>query len=66
MDISKMLQEPYAEGIIEGIQLMKRRMEIAAETKTPIHINNKAYFVQDDIDHLEEMLVDIPFDKSVR
>lgn len=35
MDISKMLQETYAEGIIEGIQLMKRRMEIAAETNMP-------------------------------
>ena len=63
MDEIQMLKEIYAEGIkegiLEGLRLMEQRMILAAKNGTPIDIEGRAYFVQDDMDHLEEIFTKI-------
>ena len=63
MDEIQMLKEIYAEGIkegiLEGIRLMEKRMILAAEKGTPIDVEGRAYFIQDDMDHLKEIFAEI-------
>lgn len=63
MDEIQLLKEIYAEGvkegILEGIRLMEKRMILAAENGTPIDVDGRAYFIQDDMDHLKEIFAEI-------
>lgn len=63
MDEIQMLKEIYAEGIkegiLEGVRLMEQRMILAAKNGTPIDVDGRAYFVQDDIDHLKKIFAEI-------
>ena len=63
MDEIQMLKEIYAEGIKEGIlegaRLMEQRMILAAKNGTPIDVDGRAYFVQDDIGHLKKIFAEI-------
>ena len=63
MDEIQMLKEIYAEaikeGILEGVRLMERRMILAAKNETPIDVDGRAYFIQDDMEHLKEIFAEI-------
>lgn len=63
MDEIQMLKEIYAEGvkegILEGVRLMEQRMLLAAGNGTPIDVDGRAYFIQDDMDHLKEIFAEI-------
>ena len=63
MDEIQMLKEIYAEGIkegiLEGVRLMEQRMILAAKNETPIDVDCRAYFIQDDMDHLKEIFAEI-------
>lgn len=63
MDEIQTMKEIYAEGIkegiLEGVRLMEQRMLLAAEHGTPIDIDGRAYFIQDDIEHLKEIFAEI-------
>lgn len=63
MDEIQMLKEIYAEGvkegILEGVRLMEQRMILAAKNETPIDVDGRAYFIQDDMDHLKEIFAEI-------
>ena len=63
MDEIQMLKEIYAEGvkegILEGVRLMEQRMILAAKNETPIDVDGRAYFIQDDMDHLQEIFAEI-------
>ena len=63
MDEIQMLKEIYAEGIkegiLEGVRRMEQRMILAAKNGTPIDVDGRAYFVQDDIDHLKKIFAEI-------
>ena len=63
MDEIQMLKEIYAEGvkegILEGVRLMEQRMILAAKNETPIDADGRAYFIQDDMDHLKEIFAEI-------
>ena len=63
MDVIQMLKEIYAEGvkegILEGVRLMEQRMILAAKNETPIDVDGRAYFIQDDMDHLKEIFAEI-------
>ena len=63
MDEIQMLKEIYAEGvkegILEGARLMEQRMILAAKNETPIDVDGRAYFIQDDMDHLKEIFAEI-------
>lgn len=63
MDEIQTMKELYAEGIkegiLEGVRLMEKRMILAAENRTPINIEGRAYFVQDDMEHLKEIFAEI-------
>lgn len=63
MDEIQMLKEIYAEGvkegILEGVRLMEQRMILAAKNGTPIDVDGRAYFIQDDMDHLKEIFAEI-------
>ena len=63
MDEIQMMKEIYAEGIkegiLEGVRLMEQRMILAAKNETPIDVDGRAYFIQDDMDHLKEIFAEI-------
>ena len=63
MDEIQMLREIYAEGIkegiLEGIRLMEQRMILASKNGTPIDVDGRAYFIQDDMEHLKEIFAEI-------
>lgn len=63
MDEIQMLKEIYAEGIkegiLEGVRLMEQRMILAAKKGTAINIEGRAYFVQNDMNHLKEIFAEI-------
>ena len=63
MDEIQMLKEIYAEGvkegILEGVRLMEQRMILAAKNGTPIDVDGRAYFIQDDMEHLKEIFAEI-------
>ena len=63
MDEIQMLKEIYAEGIkegiLEGVRLMEQRMILAAENGTPIDVDGRAYFIQDDMEHLKGIFAEI-------
>ena len=63
MDEIQMLKEIYAEGIkegiLEGVRLMEQRMILAAKKGTPIDVDGRAYFVQNDMNHLKEIFAEI-------
>ena len=63
MDEIQMLKEIYAEGvkegILEGVRLMEQRMILAAKNGTPIVVDGRAYFIQDDMEHLKEIFAEI-------
>ena len=63
MDEIQMLKEIYAEGvkegILEGVRLMEQRMILAAKNGTPIDVDGRVYFIQDDMDHLKEIFAEI-------
>ena len=63
MDEIQMLKEIYAEGvkegILEGVRLMEQRMILAAKNETPIDVDGRAYFIQDDMEHLKEIFAEI-------
>ena len=63
MDEIQMLKVIYAEGvkegILEGVRLMEQRMILAAKNETPIDVDGRAYFIQDDMDHLKEIFAEI-------
>ena len=59
MDEIQMLKEIYAEGIKEGILEGVRLMEQRMINGTPIDVDGRAYFIQDDMDHLKEIFAEI-------
>ena len=63
MDEIQMLKEIYAEGIkegiLEGVRLMEQWLILAAKNGTPIDVDGRAYFIQDDMDHLKEIFAEI-------
>lgn len=63
MDEIQMLKEIYAEGvkegILEGVRLMEQRMILAAKNETPIDVDGRAYFIQDDMERLKGIFAEI-------
>ena len=56
-ELNQLLEKKYQEGVLEGVQLMKERMLLACQNGTPIELNDgRAYFVQNDIDHLRQVI----------
>ena len=59
MGEDRLIKKAYKKGFAEGIRLMEQRMILAAENGTPIDIDGRAYFIQDDMDHLKEIFAEI-------
>ena len=59
MGEDRLIEQAYKKGFLEGIRLMEQRMILAAENGTPINIGGRAYFIQDDMDHLKEIFAKI-------
>ena len=56
-ELNRFLESKYQEGVLEGVQLMKERMLLACQNGTPIELNNgRGYFVQNDIEHLRQVI----------
>lgn len=51
-----MFKAIYKKGIEKGIRQMKDKMLKCAETKKPIEINGRVFFIQTDIEHLRELM----------
>ena len=59
MGEDRLIKKAYKKGFAEGVRLMEQRMLLAAENGTPIDVDGRAYFVQDDIDHLKKIFAEI-------
>lgn len=59
MGEDRLIKKAYKKGFAEGIRLMEQRMILAAENGTPIDIDGRAYFIQDDMNHLKEIFAEI-------
>lgn len=55
-DLEKLLERKYQEGVCAGVKLMKERMLLSCENGNPIEIDNRAYFVRSDLQHLRDIL----------
>ena len=60
----RFIEQAYKKGFAEGARLMERRMLLAAENGTPINIEGRAYFVQDDMEHLKEIFAEIERERA--
>lgn len=56
---SRLIEQVYKKGFAEGVRLMEQRMILAADNGTPIDIDGRAYFIQDDMEHLKEIFAEI-------
>lgn len=54
-ELKQQFETAYHKGILHGVQLMKNRLLLACENDTPIEIDGKAYYVQSDIEHLQQI-----------
>lgn len=43
-------------GFNDGVKYMKEKILTACNRKKPIEINGKAYFIQNDLQHLREII----------
>lgn len=59
MGENRIIEQTYKNGFAEGVRLMEQRMLLAAENGTPINIEGRAYFVQDDMEHLKGIFAEI-------
>lgn len=59
MGEDRLIEQAYKKGFAEGVRLMEQRMLLAAENGTPINIEGRAYFIQDDMGHLKEIFAEI-------
>ena len=59
MGKDRLIKKAYKKGFAEGVRLMEQRMLLAAENGPPINIEGRAYFIQDDIEHLKEIFAEI-------
>ena len=55
-ELQQLLTEQYNLGVKTGINLMKRRMLLACENGKPIEINQRAYFIKNDIQNLRNIM----------
>lgn len=55
----RIIEQAYKKGFAEGVRLMEQRMLLAAENGAPIDVDGRAYFIQDDMDHLREIFAEI-------
>lgn len=59
MGEDRLIEKAYKKGFAEGVRLMEQRMLLAAENGTAINIEGRAYFVQNDMNHLKEIFAEI-------
>ena len=59
MGEDRLIEQAYKKGFVEGVHLMEQRMLLAAENGTPIDIDGRAYFIQDDMQHLKGIFAEI-------
>lgn len=56
---SRLIEQAYKKGFVEGVRLMEQRMILAADNGVPINIEGRAYFMKDDMEHLKEIFAEI-------
>ena len=61
-DLEKLLEEKYREGIVVGVELMKQKMLSACENESPVEISGRAYFVRNDLQHLQDVFTELEAD----
>ena len=59
MEEDRLIKKAYKKGFAEGVRLMEQKILLAAENRTPIDVDGRAYFIQDDMDHLKKIFVEI-------
>ncbi len=57
-ELQQLLTEQYNLGIKTGIDLMKRRILLACKNGNSIEINQRAYFIKNDIQNLRDIMND--------
>ena len=55
-ELKILLDHAERRGIEQGIRLMKEKMLLACEKGTPIEIDGRAYWIQNDLEHLRQVM----------
>lgn len=55
-ELKAMLEHAERKGLEQGIRLLKERMLLACENGTPIEIDGKVYWIQNDMKHLRQVM----------
>lgn len=55
-ELKVLLDHAERRGIEQGIRLMKEKMLLACEKGTPIEIDGGAYWIQNDLEHLRQVM----------
>ena len=55
-ELKILLDHAERRGIEQGIRLMQEKMLLACEKGTPIEIDGRAYWIQNDLGHLKEIM----------
>ena len=55
-ELKAMLDHAERRGIEQGIKLIQERVLLACENGTPIEIDGRAYWIQNDLEHLRQVI----------
>ena len=55
-ELEIVLDQAQKSGIEIGVRLMQEKMLLACENGTPIEIDGKAYWIQNDMEHLRQVM----------
>lgn len=55
-ELKEMLDVAEEIGKVEGIRLMQEKMLLACENGTPIEIDGRVYWIQNDLEHLRQVM----------
>lgn len=65
LELIKALDRAERRGFEMGVKLTQQRMLLACENGTPIEINGRAYFVQDAVTNLRNIVESLGEDKRI-
>lgn len=59
MKENEQISEQFKMGVVVGINIMKEKLLLAAESGKPIELNGRAWYLKSDIENLRDIFKDI-------
>lgn len=57
--MEQMMEEQYNKGVAVEMELMMKKLRMAAENGTPIEIDGRAWYLKSDIENLRDIFEDM-------